>query len=73
MNELKKTTEVELKNKVKVFCKKCKISPSKIDQGTVENPFPIGTRALYQLACGKSISWDMIEKLIKFFKEEQKG
>ena len=64
----------ELRRKVLDYCKKHKITPSYIEQNPKENPFKkaIGSRALYQLACGKNISSKQIEKLEDWFGEFEK-
>ena len=74
LKEAKIQAQNEVRGKVLDYCKKHKISPSYIEQNPKENPFKkaIGSRALYQLACGKDISLKQIEKLEAWFGEFEK-
>lgn len=63
-----KTKYPDLQAQVKSYCARLGIEPKQIQQGKVENPFPIGKSAVYQdLYLNGVLSYGAYCKLFEFF------
>jgi hypothetical protein len=74
LKEAKKQAQIKYRQKVLDHCEHVlKVSLSAISHGDKPNPFPIGTKNIYEFAKqGKDISPKQIEKLEDWFGEFEK-